>query len=181
MPCPKCLTVIAPIKPGEAETLDSIQKAIAFRFDTQPGVQYPSVPGAPTRNTSGELKRLLRALPIILDMLLAVWMFGLLNVVRATKQIVVSLDRIAMIRCFNLVTHNSMPTLQSHYSSVAPDNCRAPRPQAVGDAARRMSSAGPPTFREDVVAPGRITLTSLLRWFCQGSTQFGSRRLDQNY
>ena len=144
------------------QTVASIQEAISVRYETPPDARYTIASRARTRSVFGELRRVFRALPIVLDVLNAVLMSGLGKVVRAVKQMVAGLNRYTAVRYFNSITHNTMPPLQSRYSSATPDNCGPPLALAAGDEIPIISGAGPPTFREDVVAQNQLTLVTVV-------------------
>jgi hypothetical protein len=87
------------------------------------------------------LERVVRAAPIVGDVVRAVKRSGLANVFHGTNRIIASLNRYPAFRIANWITHNTMPARKTPYSSVAIDNCVAL-----------------PTFREDVVTQNQLTL-----------------------
>jgi len=91
--------------------------------------------------------------PIVFDVWRAIVRCGFVNVFRGTQRIIASLDRYAVFRWSNWITHNHLSPMVSAYSSVDLDNC-AHRPAAGGV---------PPTFREDVVTQNQLTVITVVR------------------
>jgi hypothetical protein len=109
-------------------------------------------------------RRLIRALPLVIDFFRAVRVSGFLNVVRAAQQILASLNRYPLFRLLNRLSGNRMPPQQSPYSSVWLDNCAVPAALVPGDEVTWDSDhQPPPTFREDVVAQNQLTLVTVLK------------------
>src|SRR5262249_32970374 len=102
------------------ETAASIKQAVSLRFDAPFDERDTSALNETAQTVFGATTRLLRALPIVLDVPRAVWRFGLGNVVTATTQMIAGLNRYTLVRWLNAITHNAMPPLESHYSSVVP-------------------------------------------------------------
>jgi hypothetical protein len=152
-----------------SETADSIRDAIAIRRRKQtPGDAdssgAPAVRGRSSRSIAGTLERLVRALPIAVDVFSAVMQLGVLDVVRGAQQIVASLNRYPLFRVLNRLTGNRMPSRKSPYSSVWLDNCAMPAPLVPGDEVTSESDRQtPPTFREDVVRQNQLTLVTVVR------------------
>jgi hypothetical protein len=132
---------------------------IAFRDGTVDSIRDAArLPYAPAR------PRLLRALPIVIDVFRAIARLGFANVIRGTQQIVASLNRYPFFRVLNALTRNRMPPRQSPYSSVSLDNCAAPAPLVPGDEVTSESDRHtPPTFREDVVTQNQLTLVTVVK------------------
>jgi hypothetical protein len=132
---------------------------IAFRDGTVDSIRDAArLPYAPAR------PRLLRALPIVIDVFRAIARLGFANVIRGTQQIAASLNRYPFFRVLNALTRNRMPPRQSSYSSVSLDNCAAPAPRVPGDEVTSESDRyTPPTFREDVVTQNQLTLVTVVK------------------
>jgi hypothetical protein len=150
------------------EAVDSIRAAIAFRRHAQTSADAESagpLPATPPRRPiAGALQRLIRVLPIVIDVVRAVMRLGLVNVIRGTQQIVVGLNRYPLLRVLNRVTRNRMQQRQSPYSSVWIDNCAAPAPLVPGDeVTSEFDRKTPPAFREDVVAQNQLTLVTVVK------------------
>ena len=151
------------------ETADSIRKAGALRRQAEAlaggnAAELDSVtthrPGA----VAAWLDRLIRALPIVVDLFRTIGRCGLVNVVRGARHIVASLNRYPLFRLLNRLTRNRMPPRRSPYSSVSLDNCAAPEPLEPGDEVTAdMDSQPPPAFREDVVAQNQLTLVTVVK------------------
>jgi hypothetical protein len=110
------------------------------------------------------LERIIRALPVVVDVVRAVATLGFVNVVRATQQIGASLNRYPLLRVLNRLTGNRRPPQQSPYSSVPIDNCAIPAPLVLGDEVTSESDRHtPPAFREDVVTQNQLTLVTVVR------------------
>jgi hypothetical protein len=130
-------------------TVERIQQSIAQR---QREELHPLATQA-GRRTVSVIERLIRALPIVFDVWRAIARCGFMNVYRGTQRIVASLDRYAVFRWSNWVTHNHLGPMVSAYSSVGLDNCTSrPAPDGV-----------PPTFREDVVTQNQLTVITVIR------------------
>jgi hypothetical protein len=150
------------------ETVDSINAAIALRrhaqtlADADPAGPLPAT--RPRRSIAEALQRLIRALPIVIDVVGAVTCLGFVIVIRGTQQIVASLNRYPLFRLLNRLTRNRMPPQQSPYSSVSLDNCAVPAPLVPGDEVTSESDRQtPPTFREDVVTQNQLTLVTVVK------------------
>ena len=170
------------------ETVERIQDAIALRRQAQTLVDAASVgPLAAIlprlssrvpawaadirrafdntgRSIAEAIERLIRALPIVADLLRAIARCGFTNVFLGTRRIIASLDRYRLFRWLNRFTGNRMPPQRSAYSSVWLDNCAVSAPIVPGDEV----SSGPhpqalPTFREDVVAQNQLTLVTVVK------------------
>jgi hypothetical protein len=150
------------------ETVDSIRAAIALRRHAQTLADADSaglLPATRPRPSIAEaLQWLIRALPVVIDVVRAVTRHGFVNVIRGTQQIVASLNRYALFRVLNRFTRNRMPPQQSPYSSVSLDNCAVPAPLVPGDEVTAESDRQtPPTFREDVVTQNQLTLVTVVK------------------
>ena len=148
-------------------TVERIQQAIALRRQVEPLLDAAAassvaaiLPGlskgssvisdwfrSVARDLDAAIERLMRALPIVIDLWRAIVRCGLTNVFRGTQRIVASLDRYAVFRFSNWITQNHLPPMKSAYSSVDLDNC-----------ATTLPIVPPPTFREDVVAQNQLTV-----------------------
>jgi hypothetical protein len=150
------------------ETAQSIKGAIAIRQSLQ-----DKQDSYPTRAATGSGRRatgrrnvdvfawLIRAAPIVVDLVRALARFGVRDVYFATRQITASLDRYPVFRLFNWITRNGMPPLQSHYSSVALDE-RTPAPLASGDELPSDATSIAPAFREDAVTQNQLTVVTVV-------------------
>ena len=150
------------------ETVDSIRDAIALRRHAQTLADADSagpLPAArPRRSIVVAFQRLMRALPIVIDVVAAITRLGFVNVIRGTQQIVASLNRYPLFRVLNRLTRNRMRPQQSPYSSVSLDNCAVPAPLVPGDEVTSASDRQtPPTFREDVVTQNQLTLITVVK------------------
>ncbi len=137
------------------ETAASIQRALGD--DRRPAQQ--SLVSWLTR----ALRRVVRALPIAVDVVRAVARFGIAEVWRGTSKIVATLDRIAVFRAFNLLTRNRLPPRGSPHSSVVLDNCAPLAPLVPGDELPFVPAAPLPALREDLVAQNELTLVTVVR------------------
>lgn len=108
-------------------------------------------------------RRVVRALPIVVDVVRAVVRFGFAQVWRGTSRIIASLDRIAVFRVFNRLTGNRMPPRRSLHSSVALDNCAPLAATVPGDELPFVPGAPPPALREDLVAQNELTLVTVVQ------------------
>jgi hypothetical protein len=105
----------------------------------------------------------IRALPVLADLVRAVARFGLVAVYRNTSKVVASLDRITVFRVFNRLTGNRLPPRRSPHSSVVLDNCAPLAPLVPGDELPFVPAAPPPALREDLVAQNELTLVTVVR------------------
>ena len=64
-------------------------------------------------------KRLIRATPIAVDLVVTVARHGFSDVYRGTLRILTSLDRYPVFRFVNRLTRNTLPPRRSPFSSVA--------------------------------------------------------------
>jgi hypothetical protein len=106
--------------------------------------------------------RVLRALPLVVDVVRAIRQSGFVQVYLGTNRLIASLDRYPIFRIANWLTSNRLPPRISPYSSVALDNCSAPGPLGPGDEVPSDLGVTPPTFREDVVAQNQLTLVTVI-------------------
>ena len=88
--------------------------------------------------------------------------FGVRNVYLGTRRITASLDRYALFRLFNWITRNSIPPMQSRYSSVALDERSAAAPLVPGDEIPADATSVAPAFREDAVAQNQLTVVTVV-------------------
>ena len=137
------------------ETAASIRRAISCDLRSSP----PSLVSWLT----GALRRVIRALPVLVDLVRAVARFGLATVYFGTGKIVASLDRITVFRVFNRLTGNRLPPRRSPHSSVVLDNCAPLAPLVPGDELPFVPGAPPPALREDLVAQNELTLVTVVR------------------
>ena len=107
--------------------------------------------------------RLLRALPLAVDVTRAIIRYGFRNVFLGARRITASLDRYAGIRWFNRLTRNRLPPPGDIHSTVRLDGCAAPVPMVPGDEFPSAQDRLPPTFREDVVAQNQLTVVTVVR------------------
>lgn len=116
-----------------------------------------------SRPVRDAVKRVVRALPIAVDLFRSVVTSGVVTVVRSALKIVASLNRYPLFRFVNRLTGNRMPLLQTPYSSVWLDNCLARGPLTPGDEVMSASNQPPAAFREDVVTQNQLTLITVLK------------------
>jgi hypothetical protein len=129
-------------------TVERIQQAIALRRQ-----ERSLETRAPSPSPAAAIERLIRAFPIVIDVWRAIARCGFTNVFRGTQRIVASLDRYAVFRWSNWITHNHLAPMTSEYSSADLDNC----------ATRSAADGVPPTFREDVVTQNQLTVITVVR------------------
>src|SRR5262245_22803041 len=142
------------------EPASPIQSAIAAR-EANDAARDAGAP-IPGRWRPGWLARLgarveqvVRAAPIVVDVVAAIARYGFADVYRGTLRILACLDRYPVFKFVNRLTHNSMPPRRSPFSSVVVDRCAAPVPLVPGD---DIPSDARPGFREDVVSQNQLTL-----------------------
>jgi hypothetical protein len=143
------------------ETVSSIQLAITAR-EAREGAGVTRLlfaPGLFARATSA-VRRVLRAAPILVDIVVTLARHGLVDVYRGTLRILACLDRYPVFRLVNRLTGNTLPPRRSPFSSVGLDACAAPAPLAPGD---EVPSDLHPRFREDVVSQNQLTLVTVIR------------------
>jgi hypothetical protein len=146
------------------ETVQSIGEAIAVREardatgDGATIVASAVAPGVVARATAW-LRRLLRAAPLVLDVVVAVARHGIADVYRATMRILASLNRYPLFRLVNRLVRNALPPRRSAFSSVGIDAGASPAPLVAGD---EIPSDWPPGFREDVVSQNQLTLVTVI-------------------
>ena len=169
------------------ETVERIQQSIALRRQVQPLLDAASagslatiVPGLSTgepawvgairrafstagRDIGAAIERLIRALPIVVDLPRAIVRSGFTNVFLGARRITASLDRYAVFRWLNWITRNRLPPRGSMHSSVGLDNRAVPVPIVPGDEIPSGSDRVPPAFREDVVTQNQLTLITVVR------------------
>jgi hypothetical protein len=169
------------------ETVSHIQDAIALRRQTEAladsttaGPLTPILSRLTSRSDGGGdvrrllesgaraidngVRRLVRALPLAIDVVDVFVRCGFANAVYAARKTTASLDRYPLVRWVNQVTNNRMPARRTAYSSVPLDNCTAPPPLVPGDEVpsgphRQLPSA----FREDAVTQNQLTLVTVVK------------------
>jgi hypothetical protein len=170
--------------PGE--TVQHIQDAIALRrqaetlADSNPGSPLvPILSRLASRSDSGDdvrrgleaaarfavdgVRRLVRALPIVIDIFDVIVRYGLANALYAARKTTASLDRYTLIRWVNRSTGNQLPPRRSVYSSVSLDKCAPRAPIVPGDEVPSGPDAGlPSAFREDAVTQNQLTLVTVM-------------------
>jgi hypothetical protein len=109
----------------------------------------------------GLLARVIRAVPLLADVVGAIRRYGFMNVYRSTLRILASLDRIPFFRFVNWITGNRLPAPLSMYTSAPVDHC-APATLAPGDEYPVSASPTSPNFREDVVTQNQLTLVTVI-------------------
>ena len=114
---------------------------ISFREETVASIRATLAAGHQHGGRVSLARRVLRALPIVGDLLRAIGRCGFANVYRGSLMIIATLNRYRRYRLVNWVTGNRMPQRRSLYSSVQIE-----------------SYAGPAGFREDVIAQNQLTL-----------------------
>jgi hypothetical protein len=144
-----------------AAPLTSIPSRLESRSEGGSDVRRALESGA--RAIDAGVRRLIRALPIVIDVVQVFVRYGFANAVYAARKTTASLDRYALVRWVNRLTGNRMPPRRSAYSSAPLDNCTAPAPLVPGD--EIPSGAGsqlPSTFREDAVTQNQLTLVTVV-------------------
>jgi hypothetical protein len=167
------------------ETVSHIQQAIALRRQAAiadsttagPLTSIPSRLESPSgdgndvrraleggaRAIDAGVRRLIRALPIVIDIVQVFVRYGVANAVYAARKTTASLDRYTLIRWVNRLTSNRMPPRRSAYSSAPLDNCTAPAPLVPGDEIPSGTDSQPAaTFREDAVTQNQLTLVTVV-------------------
>jgi hypothetical protein len=146
------------------ETASSIQSAIAAREaidaarDAGSAVPPTAEPDLFVRMTAS-LERVVRAAPVVADVVVAVARHGFADVYRATLRILACLDRYPLCRLVNRLTGNALRPRRSAFSSVGIDTTGAPTPLVPGD---EVPSDLHPGFREDVVTQNQLTLVTVI-------------------
>jgi hypothetical protein len=113
------------------------------------------------RDIDGGVRRLVRALPLVTDVVDVVVRYGFAKAVYAARKTTASLNRYPLVRSVNQLTGNRMPTRRSAYSSAPLDNCAAPAPLVPGDEIPSGSQL-PSTYREDAVTQNQLTLVTVV-------------------
>ncbi len=146
------------------ETVSSIRLAIAAR-DARDNARDAGVVDQSSfgsrlfAGASATLARVIRAAPIVKDLMVTVPRHGFSDVYRGTLRILASLDRYPVFRLVNQLTRNRLPPRRSPFSSVAIDACAAPAPLVPGD---EIPSDLRPGFREDVISQNQLTLVTVI-------------------
>jgi hypothetical protein len=145
------------------ESADSIQRAVAARR-AQDGSSAgtPRGGGDPPSQLASAWRRLVRAAPILVDMIRALSQYGFGDVYRGTLRIIASLNRYPVFRVVNRLTRNQMPARRGPFTSVTMDSCLTPAPLAPGDEIPALSPSLAPGFREDVVVQNQLTLVTVI-------------------
>jgi hypothetical protein len=136
------------------ETVSSIRLATAARDARGNAVGSRLLAGA-----SAALARVIRAAPLVTDLVVTVARHGFSDVYRGTLRILAWLDRYPVFRLVNRLTRNRLPPRRSPFSSVAIDACAAPAPLVPGD---EIPSDLRPGFREDVISQNQLTLVTVI-------------------
>jgi len=143
------------------ETVASIRHAISVRQHATSLAPPPAARSLPDA-IAGAVQRLVRAVPVVVDVARAVGRFGLGNVYAGASGITASLNRYPIVRLVNSITRNRMAPRQSLFSSVPIDNCATPVPVAPGDEFPSTLTSPPAAFREDVIAQNQLTLVTVV-------------------
>jgi hypothetical protein len=117
---------------------------------------------SPFRSVVAALRRVLRAAPLVTDVVRAVAQNGFGNVYHGTLRITASLDRYPLFRVLNWITRNRIPPRKSEFSSVPIDQRSAFAPMVTGDEIPAEWTAVAPAFREDAVAQNQLTLVTVV-------------------
>jgi hypothetical protein len=168
------------------ETVQHIQDAIALRrqaealADSNPSSPLISILSRLTSRSDGGddvrralesavrsivdgVRRLVRGLPIVVDVFNVIVRYGFANAVYAGQKTTASLDRYTLIRWVNQLTGNRMPPRRSACSSMPLDNCAARAPIVPGDEVPSGPDTElPSTFREDAVTQNQLTLVTVI-------------------
>jgi hypothetical protein len=149
------------------ETVESIASAVSARRRRHALQDETGL--APEERSNGSiaprraiLRRILRAAPVVSDVLSAIVGTGFGNVYHGTKRITASLDRYLVLRIFNWMTRNRIPPRTSPFSSLSLDQCAPFGPLAAGDEIPVHSTATRPGFREDAVAQNQLTVVTVV-------------------
>jgi hypothetical protein len=169
------------------ETVQHIQDAIALRrqaetlTDSNPAGPLVSILSRLTSRSDGGddvrraleaaarsivdgVRRLMRGLPIVIDVLRVIVRYGFANALYAARKTTASLNRYTLVRWVNQLTGNRLPPRQSVYSSLPLDNCAARAPLVPGDEVPSdPDSQLPSAFREDAVTQNQLTLVTVVR------------------
>ena len=153
----------------QSEALDDSATAGPRTFDRPPhtsrsdGVAIRRAIDSGERAIGDGVRRLMRALPIVIDVIDVFVRYGVANAVYAARKTTASLDRYPLVRFVNRLTNNRMPPRRSLYSSAPLDNCAAPAPLVPGDEVPSgPGSQLPTTFREDAVTQNQLTLVTVV-------------------
>jgi len=141
------------------ESVSSIRLAIAARDARDNPVDQSSSGSRLLAGASATLARVIRAAPLVKDLVVTVARHGLSDVYRGTLRILASLDRYPVFRLVNRLMRNRLPPRRSPFSSVAIDACAAPSPLVPGD---EIPSDLRPGFREDVISQNQLTLVTVI-------------------
>jgi hypothetical protein len=155
------------------QSVDDVRQGVAFRLQAHAlvdeasagqgrAISAPKWSPAFGRSFREALARVMRALPVVVDLFRAIGRFGVVNIVGSAQQVTASLNRYPLFRVVNRLTGNRMRPMQSAYSSVALDNC-ARALLTPGDEALSGLEQPPPAFREDVVTQNQLTLVTVLQ------------------
>jgi len=149
------------------ESVSSIKRAIAVReAQEKENGRRSSAQLAPFERLSAAFRRIIRAAPIPIDLVVTVARHGFRDVYRGTLRILATLDRYHVFRLVNRLTRNRLPARRSPFSSAAIDTCAPPMPLVAGDEIPTVfavpSGVPAPTFREDVVTQNQLTLVTVI-------------------
>jgi hypothetical protein len=144
-----------------AGPLPSILSRLNSRSDGGDNVRRALESGI--RDMDEGVRRLVRALPIVIDVVDVFVRYGFANAVYAARKTMASLNRYPLVRWVNQLTSNRMPPRRSAYSSAPLDNGAAPAPLVPGDEVPSgPDSQLPSTFREDAVSQNQLTLVTVV-------------------
>ena len=144
-----------------ASPLASILSRFTSRADG--GDDRRRAPGSSVRAFEEGLRRLVRALPIVIDIIDVFVRYGVANAIHAARKTTASLDRYPLIRWVNRLTSNRLPPRRSAYSSAPLDNGTTPAPLVPGDEIPSgLDSRLPSAFREDAVTQNQLTLVTVV-------------------
>jgi len=128
------------------------------RTNARAAIDSPSL----FRSLVAATRRVVRAAPVVTDVVRAVVQNGFGNVYHGTLRITASLDRYRVFRVLNWITRNRTPPRKSAFSSVPIDQRSAFAPLVTGDEIPAEWTAIAPEFREDAVAQNQLTLLTVV-------------------
>jgi hypothetical protein len=156
------------------ETAASITSSVAARrqrhaqqdaghsLDTSTNTSQASGLGSLFRAIVTAVKRSVRGVPIVADVVRAVLRNGFGNVYYGTLRITASLNRYTVFRMLNWITRNRIPPRKSSFSSASLDQCSPVTVLAASDEIPAEATARAPAFREDAVAQNQLTLVTVV-------------------
>jgi hypothetical protein len=136
--------------------LETAAYYIAFRDETVQSIASASM------RREHFFTRVLRAAPIVIDLVQAAARNGFGNVYHGTSRILASLDRYPLFRLFNWITGNRVPPRKSPYTSLVLDQRTPFAPLVAGDEIPTRAAAGSPALREDAVAQNQLTVVTVI-------------------